>query len=132
MIIAHISQIELSNLEDSGRAQVTLEPASDGIVSHALVFEAEVTTLRQALTEQHNRMAGEIAMLHRTIDHMTLREMAEHDAATTRAPAHLPAVDRDALCLTLLTDDQAVMTLDRIKESRRLSYVASIFSSVPE
>lgn len=230
VVIAHISQLELSNLEDSGRAQVTLEPAQDGVVSHALVFEAEVTELRQALTEQHNRMAGRIAELQRYIDipapvraeahgeldsdgwtpavfpdqnyfmqccdcglvheiefaaiktepadgGFTSEELPwpEHRVrfkvrrgvlpATTLARAHLPAadtwvlntllkdanvmseengvvsflvpyrhvpVDLDAVCLSLLTDDQAVMTLDRIKESRRLSYVAAIYSGIPE
>ena len=51
---------------------------------------------------------------------------------TTRS-AHardIPAADRDAACLPLMTDEQALATWERLKAARK-AYVASIIEKVP-
>lgn len=53
---------------------------------------------------------------------------------TPTMPAHardIPAADRDAACLPLLTDEQALATWERIKAVRK-AYVAAILAEVPE
>lgn len=140
MIIGHITTLQIEELERTGQAVITEKPAAEGVVSFPLGFaqvktdkerqeEAsaamaeqakrrndEVTVLRQALTEQHNRMAGRIAelearrpaispsslkSLHQLVSLESFEEwvkdveaaLAWSMPATTRAPAITDAAD---------------------------------------
>lgn len=50
-----------------------------------------------------------------------------HDASHAR---DIPATDRDAACLPLLTDEQALATWERLKAARK-AYVTAIIEKVP-
>lgn len=57
------------------------------------------------------------------------------NAPTSHARAHLgdnmPPTDRDALCLRLMTDAQALATWERMKAVRK-AYVAAVLQEIAE